>query len=37
VLNVTAKQNKTYLVLYVIIMLLLGGYYQSLYQANKKE
>ena len=24
-LNVTAKQNKTYLVLYVITMLLLGG------------
>jgi len=37
VLNVTAKQNKTYLVLYVITMLLLGGAFSPASDEQKEH
>ena len=36
-LNVTAKQNKTYLVLYIIIMLLLGGAFSPVSDKQKEH
>ena len=36
-LNVTAKQNKTYHVLYVIIMLLLGGAFSPASDEQKEH